>query len=365
MRSLLLLASLSLAACSGGETKPPEAPKDKAADNKGDAKPAEKGPPQELNVYIWTNYHSEAMVKKFEEKFNAKVTFDLYDNNEVIEQKLQSGSAPYDIIVPTDYMVSSLAKQGLLNPLDEAKLPNLKNLDPNIDRARPAGEPRWGVPYLWGTTGYAYRKDKIPAVLDSWNAVFDPAYKGKILMLDDVREDISAALRALGKDANSVEQADIDAARDKLIAQKKLVLAYDSSDFAGKLKAGDVHIAHGYSGELANVARESNGTIVYVVPKEGATLAVDNLAIPKAATHVDLAYQFINFMLEPEVAADTTNVTGYATANAAAKPMIKPELANDAAVFPPADVLAKCQPLAELGDKTPLYDAAWTKVKAN
>lgn len=353
MNRLLVLVAL-LTACAGGDTPKTEVPQE----------PPKPAGPTELNVYIWTNYHSPAMIERFEKEFNARVQIDTYDNNEVIEQKLQSGAAAYDIVVPTDYMVASLTKQGLLLELDEARLPNLKHLDPVLDNTKALTGKRTGVAYLWGTTGFAYRTDKVSEKLDSWNAVFDPKYKGKVVMLDDMRECFNAALRVMGKDPNTTDPADIEAAKKKLQAQKPLLLAYDSSDFAGKIQAGDGWVVQGYSGELANVARESGGTITYVVPKEGATLAVDNLAIPKSSKNVDLAYSFINFMLDPEVAADTANVTGYATANRTAREKIKPELVNDPAVYPPDEVLRNCQPIKDLGDKTPLYDAAWTEVKA-
>jgi spermidine/putrescine-binding protein len=351
-RTLPLL--LVLAACSGGE-----APK---KDTK--AEPPKPAGPTELNVYIWTNYHSDAMVKRFEQEHNAKVTIDTYDNNEVIEQKLQAGAAPYDIVVPTDYMITTLQKQDLLLPMDATKLTNLKNIDPQLDRLTKPGETRYSVPYLWGTTGYAYRTDKIKEPLDSWKAVFDSKYKGKIVMLDDIRETFGAALRVDGKSMNTTDEAALNAAKAKLIAQKKLLLAYDSSDFAGKIQSGDGWVVQGYSGELATVARDSGGTIKYVVPVEGGTLAIDNLAIPKASKHPELALEFINFMMDPDVAADTTNVTGYPTANAAAKAKIKPEILNDPGVYPPSDILGRCEPTLDLGDKTPMLDAMWTEIKA-
>ncbi|MFZ5480527.1 MAG: polyamine ABC transporter substrate-binding protein [Myxococcota bacterium] len=342
-----------LAACSGGGEAPK--PKEEAP------KPAA---PAELHVYIWTNYHSDEAVKRFEQANNAKVTLDTYDNNEVIEQKLQSGTAPYDIVVPTEYMVSSLTKQGLLLPLDETKLPGLKNVDARLDPLKKEGEPRHGVPYLWGTTGLAYRADKITDPVDSWAVAFDAKHKGRIVMLDDMREVFGAALRLEGKSINTTEDAALEAAKKRLVAQKPLLLAYDSSDFAGKIQAGDAWVVQGYSGELASVARESNGTIKYLVPKEGGTLAVDHLAIPKAAKNVELAYKFIDFMLDPDVAAETTNVTGYATANSAARAKIKPEILSDVAVYPPEDVIAKCETLQDLGEATPKLDAMWTEVKA-
>lgn len=352
-KSLLLAFALAaLVACDG--EKPAEQPKT-----------PEPPPKAELNVYIWTNYHSEEAIKKFEEKFNAKVTFDLYDNNEVIEQKLQSGAA-YDIVVPSDYMIVSLTKQGLLTELDESKLPNLSNIDPMLDwQKKDPSVKRTSVPYLWGTTAFAYRTDKGFPAPDSWAVFFDPKFKGHINMLDDMREVFGAALRVDGKSVNTTDEAAMLAAKKRLIKQKPLVLSYDSSDFTGKIQSGDAWLSHGYSGELARAARESNGTIVYVVPKEGASLYIDSMVIPKSAKHTDLAYEFINFMLDPDIAAETTNATGYATANANAKAKIKPELANDPAVFPSADIVARCETIQDLGEMTPKWDEAWTEIKAS
>lgn len=354
MKALTSLGILVvLAACGGEQSKQTEGT---------EAAPAA---PQELNLYIWTNYHSPDAIKRFEEQFKVKVNIDLYDNNEVIEQKLQSGQAPYDVVVPTDYMVLSLRSQGLLMPMDEAKLPNLKHLDPTFDRLKESGGPRYNVAYLWGTTGFAYRTDKISEPLDSWNALFDPKYKGRIVMLDDMRECFAAALHTMDQSINSTDPAVIEKAKQKLIQQKELVLAYDSSDFAGKIQAGDGWLVQGYSGELARVARESNGAIRYIVPKEGGSLYYDSLVIPKASKNPELAHAFVNFMLDPEVAAETTNVTGYATANLDARSKIKPELLNDPAVFPPAELVARCEFFTDLGDFTPTLDAAWTEVKAH
>ncbi len=341
------LVIVALAAVGCGE-KAPEAP------------PA----PKELNVYIWTNYHSPAAIARFEKEHGVRVVIDTYDNNEVIEQKLQSGTAPYDIVVPSDYMVVSLARQGLLTALDEARLPGLSNLDPLLDWGKTNSGPRHSVPYLWGTTGFAYRTDKIAEPVDSWAPLFDPRFQGRVVMLDDMREDFAVALKSSGQSLNTTDEALLRAAQKRLIDQRPLVLAYDSSDFAGKIQAGDGWVVHGYSGELARVARESGGTIRYVLPKEGATFAVDNLAIPTAARHVDLAYAFIAFMLQPDVAADTTNVTGYPTANAAARPLVLPSLAGDPAVFPTAEALGRCELMQDLGETTALLDTLWTEIKA-
>jgi spermidine/putrescine-binding protein len=317
-----------------------------------------------LRVYIWTNYHSPAAVARFEEQHHVRVVIDTYDNNEVIEQKLASGQAPYDLTVPSDYMVLALARQGLILPLDPSRLKNLKNVDPRLDTLKDRLPKRYGVPYLFGTTGIGYRTDKIKERLDSFGALFDARYSGKIVMLDDIREVFAAALKVDGHTMNSTRTSDLEAAKRRLLEQKPLVLAYDSSDFVGKLTGGDAWLVHGYSGDLARAARTSRGTIRYVVPKEGGTLSVDHLVIPKNAQQVDLAYAFIDFMLEPEVAAETTEDTGYATTNAAARPRITAEIANDPAVFPPEDVLLRSEPLGDLGSILPKLDQMWTEVKA-
>jgi spermidine/putrescine-binding protein len=319
---------------------------------------------QTLRVYIWTLYHSPAAVARFEELHHARVVIDTYDNNEVIEQKLASGQAAYDIVVPSDYMVLALAREGLIRPLDPARLSNLGQIDPRLDSLKDRLPERFGVPYLFGTTGFGYRIDKIKDRLDSFGALFDPRFAGKIVMLDDIREVFAAALKVDGHSMNSTRASDLEAAKHRLLEQKPLVLAYDSSDFVGKLTGGDAWIVHGYSGDLARAARSSKGAIRYVVPKEGGTLSVDHLVIPKNAEHVDLAYAFIDFMLDPEVAAETTEDTGYATANAGARPKIKAEIAQDPAVFPPSDVLSRCEPIKDLGSILPKLDQMWTEVKA-
>jgi spermidine/putrescine-binding protein len=324
----------------------------------------EKAAKAELNVYIWTNYHSEKAIAQFEQETGSKVVIDTYDNNEVIEQKLQSGTAPYDIVAPSDYMVSALARQDLLLPLDEAKLSGLEHLEPTLDWSKTLGEKRFSVPYLWGTTGYAYRTDKVQPPPETWSLLFDPKMKGRIVMLDDMREDFAVALKSLGLSANTSDEKDLARARDKLVQQKPLVLAYDSSDFAGKIQAGDAWVVHGYSGELARVARDSQGKIRYVLPSEGAMMAVDNLAIPKAARDVELAYKFIAFMLRPDIAAETTNATGYPTANRSARNLVRPEIADDPAVYPPPEILSRCELMKDLGETTARLDEFWTEIKA-
>lgn len=316
-----------------------------------------------LNVYIWTNYITQELLDQFTLQTGIKVKFDVYDSNEAVLEKLASGASDYDIVVPTDYMVRILIKQGLLTPLDHAKLTKLGNITAKF--RNPPCDPgnAHSVPYLWGTTGFAYNKAKVGTVLDSWAAVFEERWKGRVLMLDDMRECFGVSLRVLGHPANSTNTAELAAARDLLIKQKPLVKTYNSSDFAGILRSGDVWIAHGYSGELAKACDEDKN-LAYVIPKEGCTVWVDNLCIPKSARHVEAAHAFINYMLEGQNIAAVVNAMSYACANDAAQPFIKPALLADPARYPDDAALKQCDFLGDLGESLQLRDRYWTEVKA-
>lgn len=316
-----------------------------------------------LNVYIWTNYITQELLDQFTAQTGIKVKFDVYDSNEAVLEKLASGASDYDIVVPTDYMVRILIKQGLLVPLDQGKLTHLGNITAKFQN--PPFDPgnAHSVPYLWGTTGFAYNKAKVGATLDSWAAVLDERWKGRILMLDDMRECFSASLRVLGFSANSTNATELAAARDLLIKQKPLVKTYNSSDFAGILRSGDVWIAHGYNGELARACDEDKN-LAYVIPKEGCTVWVDNLCIPRSARHVAAAHAFINYMLEGKNIAAVVNAMSYACANDAARPFIKPALLADPARYPDDATLKRCDFLGDLGESLELRDRFWTEVKA-
>lgn len=316
-----------------------------------------------LNVYIWTNYITQELLDQFTAQTGIKVRFDVYDSNEAVLEKLASGASDYDIVVPTDYMVRILIKQGLLVPLDHAKLTKLGNITAKF--RNPPCDPgnAHSVPYLWGTTGFAYNKSKVGTVLDSWKAVFEERWKGRVLMLDDMRECFGVSLRVLGHPANSTNATELIAARDLLIKQKPLVKTYNSSDFAGILRSGDVWIAHGYSGELAKACDEDKN-LAYVIPKEGCTVWVDSLCIPKSARHVEAAHAFINYMLEGKNIAAVVNAMSYACANDAAQPFIKPALLADPARYPDDAALKRCDFLGDLGESLQLRDRYWTEIKA-
>jgi spermidine/putrescine-binding protein len=330
---------------------------------KEEAGPA-KAAPGQVNVYIWTNYLPQEVVAGFEKRTGIKVNVDTYDSNEAILAKLQSGAADYDLVVPSDYMMKTLISEGLVQTLDHARLPHFKNLDPRFLDQQYDPKNGHSFPYLWGTTGIGYDRRKVKEPVDSWQALFDPAHAGRILMLDDPREAFGAALRLMGKSINERDPATLRKAAEMLKAQKRLVRTYNSSDFANLLAAGDVDVAQGFNGEMAEAVANAKGRLAYVIPREGGTLWIDNAAIPKGARNLDAVYAFLDYLLEPETAARIINGVHYAGANQAALPLVAEKIRQDPSIYPPKEVLDRCELIEELGETTPLIDELWTEVKA-
>lgn len=317
-----------------------------------------------LNIFIWSAYLPDEVIAKFEEKTGIDVQYDTYDSNEALEAKLQSGVADYDLVVPSDYMVRRLIKQSLIQAIDHAKIPNMSNLDPRfLDNNFDPGN-KYSLPYFWGTTGLGYNKQNVTTPVDSWAIVFDEKQKGKILMLDDMRECFAVALKFLGKSLNEKDPAVIKQAADLLKQQKALVKTYNSGDFANILASGDVDLAHGYNGQIAEVVANEPERLAYVVPKEGGTFWMDNMCIPVKSRNAEAAYAFLNFINEPEIAAEIVNTVSYAGANSAAKPFIEASILEDQAIYPVDEVIARCEFIEDVGDAVSLYDQYWTEIKA-
>jgi spermidine/putrescine-binding protein len=321
--------------------------------------------PGELNLYIWTEYLPQTVLDEFTRRTGIKVNVDNYDSNETLLAKLQSGVAGYDLCVPSDYMIEVLISEKLIQPIDKAKVPNLSNVDARFLKRPFDPDNAYTVPYLWGTTGFAYNKKAVPGKVDSWAVVFDEKYAGKILMLDDVRECFAAALKSMGKPLNSNDEASLRAAGDLLKKQKKLVKTYNSDDFDNVLASGDVVIAQGYNGQLAKLATAQPDDFAYVVPKEGCTVAMDGMCIPSDAKNVEAAHLFLNFIHEPQINAQIVNGVNYASTNAKAKAFVNKEILNNPAIYPSEAELANCEFMADIGgDATELMDRLWTEIKA-
>ena len=314
-----------------------------------------------LNLYIWSNYIAPETVRKFEKRYGVRVNVDLYDTNEALLAKVQTGNVAYDVLCPSNYPIQILLHQNLLRPLDLSALPHLRNVDPRfLDRDYDPGN-RHSVPYVWGSCGIAYRRSKAGSV-DSWGAMWDRRFKGRILMLDDARETFGAALKWKGHSLNTKDPALLAAAQRALIEQKPLVKVYDSANYHDVLLSGDVWLAQGWNGQFAKVM-DHEPDIEYVIPKEGASLFIDSLVVPVSAPHPELAHKFLDFTMEAEIAAEICRTMRYSTPNQAAIPLLPPEIRTNPAIFPPPEVLSRLELIEDLGEATVLYDRLWTEVK--
>ncbi len=319
-----------------------------------------------LHVFIWSEYLDPAVVRDFERRFRCEVVLDLFEDDGAMMAKLQAGGAGlYDVVVPPDSRVPALIRLGLLAPLRPERLPNRRHLEPRFLNLPFDPDNRHTVPYLWGTMGLLVRKTPGRPVPDSWAATFEPqGTGGQVVLLDSARDLIGAALIYRGRSANSTDPADLRAARDLLRAAKRHALGFDGTVGAkNKVLARQADIAIVYSGEGVRGMSEDPET-VYVIPREGSLIWVDSLAVLRGAPQHDLAEDFINFCLDPEVGARLANFTRFATPNAAARPHLRPADRDNPLLYPPPAVLERLEFIRPLGAPSRLYDEVWTSVKS-
>lgn len=317
-----------------------------------------------LSFYNWSYYIAENTIPDFESEFGAKMVYDNFSSNGEVLAKLQTGGGGYDLTVPSDYMVEILIRQGLLEELDFSKIPNIANIDPQFRNTPFDPEGRYSVPYQWGTTGIGVNTRYVKEVIDSWEALWNPAYKGRISVIDDMRSGLVPALRLLGYSVNETDPARLQEARDLMFKQKAFVRTYTSDTYLDLLKSGDVWLAMGWSGDIYQVMRE-NPDVVFIIPKEGSYIWVDNLVIPKGARNKALAESFIDYILRAQVGADISNHTGYSTPNRAAFPLVADTLRNDPSLYPPVEVRQRLEFMKDVGDATAVYTRIWNEIKSH
>ncbi|MDQ1241885.1 MAG: putrescine transport system substrate-binding protein [Pseudomonadota bacterium] len=332
-----------------------------------------------LNVYNWSDYIDPTVIEAFQKETGIAVTYDVFDSNEVLETKLLTGNSGYDVVVPSAYFLERQIKAGVFRKLDPALLPNLANLDPALQARAAQHDPgnEHGVVYMWGTTGIGYDAGKLAEILpdapvDSWSLIFDPAIISKfkdcgVSLLDDPTDMVSTVLLWLGKDPNSQAEADLAQAEAALLAIRPYIRSIHSSQYIEDLANGEVCIAVGYSGDILQAqdrAEEAgkDADIRYSIPKEGALMWFDTLAIPADAPHPGNAHAFIDYLLRPDVAAANSNFVYYANANAAATALIDAELRDDPGIYPTPEVKERLQPnLAKSAEYTRLLNRSWTR----
>ena len=325
-------------------------------------KPAPKAGQATLYYFTWSDYVGPELLEEFERQTGAKVVVDTFSSNEELLAKLQSGASGYDVIVPSDFMVAVMMKQGLLAELDPAKIPNAQQLVGALATLPVDPEHRFSVPYLWGTVGIGYDSSVIPTPPDSWAVLWDKRYEGKISMLNDQREVFGAVLRLMGQSMNSRDPAVIEAAKARLLEQKPLVKTYTSDHFDQLLASGEVVLAHGWGGPVAR-AMALKPSIKYIVPKEGATIWADCLVIPRTSRNKELAMQFINYLMDRDVAARTSERLLFASASRGAMALVAAGVRNNPAVYPDEAALGHLEWMLDVGDALRSYDRGWTELK--
>ncbi|WP_299430218.1 spermidine/putrescine ABC transporter substrate-binding protein [uncultured Meiothermus sp.] len=319
---------------------------------------------KELRLLNWSDYMPREVLDEFERREGVRVVEDTYDSPEAMLTKLQAGGdREYDVLITSDYTIGSLVRAGSLLELDKSKIPNLNNLDPQF--ADPAFDPgaRHSVVYQWGTTGLAYRADLVTGPVESWAVLFDPARQvGNFLLLDEMREQVGAALLFKGQSVNTTDPARLAEVQTLVLGTKRR-----SRGFAGgtsirdRLIAGDIAGGPAYSGDIL-AAQAENPQLRYVIPTEGATLWTDNLVVMQKSPNHELAYRFINFLLEPEIAAQISNSIGYATPVAAA--MDKIQERDNPLIYPTPEKKARLELLSDLGDRAEVFNKVWSEVKS-
>ncbi len=311
-----------------------------------------------VNVYTWNDYLAPDTISNFERKTGIKARVAYFDANETLEAKVLTGHSGFDVVVPTAPFLQRQIQSGAYQVLDKKRLPNLANLDPEIMAKLALNDPgnAHAIVYAWGTYGLGFNKKMVAAELpalpiDSWRLVFDPAFASKLAkcginIVDEPTGVIRVVLSYLGREPNNPSLQDLADAQALLLKVRPFIRNINSSSYIEALANGDICIAVGYNGDVVQArkrAHEANNgiTIDYVIPKEGALVWFDTLAIPRDAPHLENAHVFLNYLMDPQVIANVTNATGFANANAAATPLINKSIAADAAVYPTRDEQAR------------------------
>lgn len=323
-----------------------------------------KGKSNKLYVFTWSGYTDEDLLKNYTESTGIEVIANVFSSNEEMLAKVQAGgAADYSIIYPSDYMVRQMIELGLLTELDRDRLSGLSNLGEKFKSPEYDPENRHSVPISWGTTGLIYNSKKLKEPPEDWEYLWrnKQILARRMTLMDDVREVMGATLRMLGYSYNSTNPQEVKKAYEKLAALKPAISSFNSDAWKIQILSGDLTIAMGYSSDAKEVMEE-NSDLQFVIPKSGTSLWSDTMVIPTFAPNPDAAYAWINFMLQPEVAASICQRLNFAVPNSAAVKQLPSKVRENPVLFPPDSVLEKTERIAPLGDFSQVYDRYWTQL---
>lgn len=321
-----------------------------------------------VNLYTWTEYVPDGLLDEFTKETGIKVNASSLESNETMYAKVKlqgAGDDAYDVIAPSNYFVSKMAREGMLKELDHSKLPVIAELDPDwLDKPYDKGN-KYSLPQLLGAPGIAYNVNTYKGSdFTSWADLWKPEFVGKVQLLDDAREVFNIALLKLGLDPNTTKPEEIKAAYEELLKLRPNVLSFNSDNPANSFISGEVEVGQLWNGSVRIAKKEAPGTIDMVFPKEGPVLWVDTLAIPANAKHPEAAHKLINYLLSENVSEKLTLEIGYPTSNLKAKAKLPAEITNDPAIYPTAEVLQKSYWQDDVGDAVELYEKYYQELKA-
>jgi len=319
-----------------------------------------------LFVYNYGEYIDSDVIRMFEEEFNVQVRYDTFDSNETMYQRVSAGTTNYDVVFGSDYMIERMISEDMLIPLNFNKIPNIQYINDDFKNLDFDRENAYSVPYFWGTVGIVYDATVVEGPVDSWSILWDETYANRIYMYDSQRDSLMVALKLLGYSLNTHDAAELDEAKQLLIDQSPLVLAYVTDHVINSMISGNAALAVVYSGDAAFIMSE-NENMNYVIPNEGSNLWVDAMFIPTTSQNVDLAHEFINFITRPDISIMNTEYVMYSTPNTEALKTVKDEEWAQNIAYNPSNELLNSLNLEMFRDPGEFlleYDRIWTEVLA-
>lgn len=316
-----------------------------------------------INVYNWGDYIDSDVLRDFEDEFDIKVNYSMYETNEDMYIKLKQGGSSYDVVIPSDYMIERMIREDLVLKIDMDNVPNIANIEEELMYPEYDPTNEYSVPYMWGTVGILYNTTMVDEVVDSWDILWDGKYADQIIMLNSQRDSLAVALKRLGYSMNTRDIGELEEARDELLAQKPLVYAYLGDQVKDTMIAGEAALAVVYSGDAVNMIRD-NPDLAYALPREGSNLWYDSMVIPSSARNKEGAEIFINYMSRPDVAAKNAEYIGYSSPIPQAVEMLAEELRNSEVAYPDPDTLENTEVFLDVLEVIDVYDRVWTEVQS-
>lgn len=330
--------------------------------NSGDAKDPGTADKGVVNVYNWGVYIDESVLDNFTAETGIKVVYDTFESNEAMYGVLKNEGASYDVVIPSDYMISRMIEEDMLEPLNFDNIPNFEDIDPALKNPDYDPENLYSVPYMWGLLGVIYNTTLVDETPTSWDIMFDEDYAGQILMFNNSRDAIGIALKELGYSYNTTDENQIKEAIDLLIEQKPLVQSYVMDDIFEKMQSGSAAIGAYYYGDFLTM-QEVNPDLAFCLPEEGTNLYVDAMCIPKNAENKENAEIFINYMCSTQAGLKNCEEIWYSSPLLSVREELDPEVSGDPYAYPDESILAQCESFKNLpADTLALYDSEWTRL---